>query len=182
MEGVRRRLTMFVNLVLAGAATAGLAVVLVGTGSAPNDRAAAATTAHPAPPGAAPSQTTLPRTVPTVARPSPTTAPNTPPSTKPPAIPRTVRPAVVSPSPRTFFFGTTPTAPATPAPTTTTTSTTIAPIGGHIPVPPSTLPLRTKAQNAHVSPVLAALSGAGFFVALLIMGVSFFMSRPRRRM
>jgi hypothetical protein len=29
--------------------------------------------------------------------------------------------------------------------------------------------------------VFAALSGAGFFVALVIMGVSFFMSRPRRR-
>jgi hypothetical protein len=179
MEGVRRRLTSFVNLVLAGAAAAGLAAVLVGTGSASPDRAAAAATAEATVPGTARHQTTLPRTVPTVTRSSRTTTASVPATTAPPIARRTVRPAIVSPSsPPTYFFGTTPT---TPAPTTTSTSTTIAPIGGHIPVSPSTLPLRTKAQNAHVSPVFAALSGAGFFVALLIMGISFIMTRPRRR-
>jgi hypothetical protein len=74
-----------------------------------------------------------------------------------------------------------PTVPITPAPTTTTTSTTIAPIDGRIPVPPSTLPLRTKTQSAHVSPVLAALSGAGFFVAFLIMAGRFILTRSGRR-
>jgi hypothetical protein len=48
-------------------------------------------------------------------------------------------------------------------------------------VTPSTVPLTTKQQSSHVSPVFAALSGAGFFVALLIMGVRFLLTRPRTK-
>jgi hypothetical protein len=61
------------------------------------------------------------------------------------------------------------------------TSTTLSPIGGHIPVPPSTLPLRTKAQSAHVSPVFPALSGAGFFVAFAIVAGRLVATRPGRK-
>jgi hypothetical protein len=48
-------------------------------------------------------------------------------------------------------------------------------------VPPSTLPLRTKTQSAHVSPVYAALSGAAFFVVLVIMAIRFVQTRPKRK-
>lgn len=65
-------------------------------------------------------------------------------------------------------------------PTTLPTTTTIAPLGGHLPVPPSTLPLLTKGDSSHVSPVYAALSGAGFFVALCIMAGRWILTRPRR--
>ncbi|HEY3810757.1 MAG TPA: hypothetical protein VGL49_04915 [Acidimicrobiales bacterium] len=99
-----------------------------------------------------------------------------PPTTLPPAtIPL---PPAPLPTTRRFPIRT---LPATTAPTTTTSSTTIAPIGGHLSVPPSTLPLRTKTQSAHVSPVFAALSGAGFFVALVIMATRFVLTRPRRK-
>jgi hypothetical protein len=50
-----------------------------------------------------------------------------------------------------------------------------------LPVAPSTLPFTTKQQSSHVSPVFAALSGAGFFAALLIVGVRFLLTRPGRR-
>jgi hypothetical protein len=43
------------------------------------------------------------------------------------------------------------------------------------------VPLRTKAQSAHVSPVFAAFSIAGFFVALVIMATRFVLTRPRRQ-
>jgi hypothetical protein len=70
-------------------------------------------------------------------------------------------------------------------PTTTTvpppaTTTTIVAIGGHLPPPPSTVPLTTKGTSAHVSPVFAALSGAGFFVAFVIMATRFLITSPRR--
>jgi hypothetical protein len=96
-------------------------------------------------------------------------------------------PSVIQPQSVTYASVSTPTyySPAsagTAAPTSTTsTSTTIAPIGSHIPVPPSTLPLRTKAQSAYISPVFAALSGAGFFAAFLIMAGRFILTRPGRQ-
>ena len=85
--------------------------------------------------------------------------------------------------PVTYAYLTTPTYYYPPPSTTAapTTSTTIAPIGGHLPVPPSTVPLRTKAQSAHISPVFAALSGAGFLAAFLIMAGRFIPTRPGRK-
>jgi uncharacterized membrane protein YciS (DUF1049 family) len=47
-------------------------------------------------------------------------------------------------------------------------------------VVPSTLPLTTRSSSAHVSPVLAALSGVGFFVALVIIAVQWIRTRPRK--
>ena len=97
-----------------------------------------------------------------------------------------VRPGPVSPapplsSPPTYRHNYTPaTVPAPTAPPTITPSTTIAPLGARLPVSPSTLPFATKAQNAHVAPVFAALSGGGFFVALVIMGICYVRSRPAR--
>ncbi len=60
-------------------------------------------------------------------------------------------------------------------------STSLPSIRNRIPVPPSTVPLQTKALSTHISPVFAALSGAGFFVAVVMMATRFVMSRPRRR-
>jgi len=45
----------------------------------------------------------------------------------------------------------------------------------------STLPLATKAQNAHVNPLFAYLSGIGFAVALLIMLTQYVLTRAGRR-
>lgn len=116
--------------------------------------------------------------------PPPTTVPTTtsPPTTRPPATTAapTTTPATTAPSK---------TAPATrpthiTTPTTAGTTTTVAPIpgiGGHLPVSASTLPFTTKQQSAHVNPVFAALSGAGFVVALVIIGVRFLLTRPGRR-
>jgi hypothetical protein len=64
--------------------------------------------------------------------------------------------------------------------TSSTTSTTIAAIGGHLPLSPSTLPLATKGTSAHVNPIFAMLSGAGFFVALMIVTGRLVITRPRR--
>jgi hypothetical protein len=64
-----------------------------------------------------------------------------------------------------------PSSPAVPA-------TTIAPLGAASTVAPATLPLRTKGSNAHVSPVLAILSGVGFLVALLMIVVRMIVTRP----
>lgn len=62
-----------------------------------------------------------------------------------------------------------------------TPPTTPAPISARIPPPVATVPLVTKAQNAHVDPLLAYLSGGGFFVALVIMGTQYVLTRPGRR-
>ena len=155
--------------------------------------------------GAAASETTvrsLPLTSPTRTQGSRTTPPpaTTPSTARSPLTSRspvtsgpsgTSRPAlnpspstVFQPPPVTYAYLTTPTYYYPPPSTTaapTTTSTTIAPIGGHLPVPPSTVPLRTKAQSAHVSPVFAALSGAGFLAAFLIMAGRFILTRPGRK-
>lgn len=70
------------------------------------------------------------------------------------------------------------TAPATTAPATTTT--TLAGIKGQISSAPSTVPLVTKAQSAHVDPVLAKMSLGGLALAFLIMAVQFVLTRPGR--
>ena len=114
----------------------------------------------------------------------PTTAPPTtsPPTTSPPATtappqtapPTTAPPTTVARTRQTYIT----------TPTTVATTTTLAPIpgiGGHLPVSASTLPFTTKQQSSHVSPVFAALSGAGFFIALIIIGVRFLLTRPGRR-
>ncbi len=151
--------------------------------------------------GVAAAETNVQTTSPPATRPPGTTSPSritTPPATIPPntVAPTTIvatppspaRTPVPTPPPATYYYRTAPTysystVPLTAAPTSTTppTPTTIAPIGGHIPVPPSTLPLRTKTQSAHVSPVFPALSGVGFFVAFLIVAGRFVMTRPGRK-
>ena len=160
------------NVVLGAAAAAVLTYAIAGPDSAPTPAAAAPTVGRtslttPTTPVKKPPVTTLP---PTTTKPATTVPVTTVPVTTPP---RTAPPVSVR---RPVF-----TVPTTAASTTTTTSTTIAPIGGHLPVPPSTLPLRTKAQSAHVSPVFPALSGGGFFVALVIMASRFVMTRRGRR-
>jgi hypothetical protein len=74
------------------------------------------------------------------------------------------------------------TVPYTVAPTTasTVTTTTIASIAGHLPVSPSTVPFTTRGTSAHVDPVLAWLSGAGFLAVILIMAGRFVMTRTHR--
>ena len=166
--GVSRRLAMQLIQVTLIAAAAGFFVALVtgpvrGAGAAANRTTTTAacgilchaTTTSPA--------TTLP----------PTTSAGTtvPPSTSPVT---TSAPRTVAPPPRQTF-------PSTSFVPTTTTLTTIPGINGHLPVSPSTLPFTTKQQSSHVSPVFAALSGAGFFVALVIVVVRFLLTRPGRR-
>jgi hypothetical protein len=46
---------------------------------------------------------------------------------------------------------------------------------------PSTIPLTTKGQSSHVSPVFAILSGVGAAVVLLILTTQWFLTRPSRR-
>ncbi|MBV9662284.1 MAG: hypothetical protein JO337_14120, partial [Acidimicrobiales bacterium] len=66
-------------------------------------------------------------------------------------------------------------------PDTVATTTTIAPLGGQLPVAPSTLPLTTKGTNGHVNPVLAIISGAGFGLALLIIAARLLITRSGGR-
>lgn len=65
--------------------------------------------------------------------------------------------------------------------TSTSSTTLVAPLGPQLPRPQATVPLSTKGTSGHVDPVFAMLSGAGFFLALLIMVGSFLMSRPSRQ-
>ncbi|HET6915640.1 MAG TPA: hypothetical protein VFH56_06070 [Acidimicrobiales bacterium] len=111
---------------------------------------------------------------------SPTTVPVA--STAPPSTaPRTTSAPTTRPAVRqTFPFN--PTSRTTiPASTTSTTNTTLPSIGGNLPVTPSTVPFTTKQQSSHVSPVFAALSGIGFFLALIIVAVRFWFTRPPRQ-
>ncbi|MGI8492601.1 MAG: hypothetical protein ACR2KC_04685 [Acidimicrobiales bacterium] len=130
--------------------------------------------AHSAPARVSPAQlftTTTSTTVPTTVRNTTTLPPTTPPPTSAP--PTTRRPSTTtSTTPRR-------TVPATTAPPETTT--TVAPLGNNLPPPPSTLPLATKQQSAHVSPLFPVLSGIGFLVALLIAGTQAVLTRPGRR-
>lgn len=70
-------------------------------------------------------------------------------------------------------------APTTSPPTTVpATTTTILGIGGRLPAAPVTLPLHTQSSNGHVNSVFAWLSGAGFAVALIIVGYRLLATRP----
>ncbi len=71
-------------------------------------------------------------------------------------------------------------APPTNAPPTAAPPTTIAPLA-NIPAPPSTLPLATRAESAHVSPLFAELSVAGFAIVLALVGLQWILTWPRRR-
>jgi hypothetical protein len=46
---------------------------------------------------------------------------------------------------------------------------------------PLTIPLAARPPNAHVNPIFADLSIAGFAAFLLIAAVQFFLTRPKRR-
>lgn len=75
----------------------------------------------------------------------------------------------------TYSYGRS-TATTAPASTAPRAPSTIAPLSGG-PVAPATLPLVTKGSNAHVSQVFPILSGAGFFVALVIAGGRLLVTR-----
>jgi len=108
-----------------------------------------------------------------------TTVPTTVPVTEPPttAPPTTTAPTTTPPAtvPTTRV-----TTPRTTIPAPTTTATTLPSIGANLPVTPSTVPFTTKTQSSHVSPMFAELSGAGFFLALVIVGLRLFMTRRGR--
>jgi hypothetical protein len=138
-------------------------------------------------PQTAPQTSTPPKSLPSPASPSSAaTVPQTtsPPTTgsPPPTAPPLTAPARVTPQPvYTPPVVTQPYVPvATTAATAPTTSTTIAPIGNRLPAPAVTLPLITKGSNGHVDPLFAILSGAGFFLALVIMATTFVLTRPKR--
>jgi hypothetical protein len=112
------------------------------------------------------------------------------PATFPPTVPAAIRLHPTSPPPAAYLavssapYALTPyaqgagvTTPATPTPT----YTTIPSIRNQIPVPPSTVPLQTRAMSTHISPVFPALSGAGFFVALVMVTTRVVMTRARRK-
>lgn len=135
--------------------------------------------------------------------PSSTTPSSSPPSEPPStATPATVRPVVTTvavATTRARASGTTAPArviaptpyttprsryqtPTTPPPTTApATTTTILGIGGRLPTAPVTLPLHTQSSNGHVNPAFAWLSGAGFAIALILVGYRLFATRPGGR-
>jgi hypothetical protein len=175
--GMLRRGAVLIIQVLLAAVSVAL-VVSVLTGSARGAGAdAPTTTAHTTPPTA-----TSTTSCGILCRPSTTL--RVPPTTLPPGTsPATTSPAQTTTTTRSTVRTLAPYTGQTYPLTTTapTTLTTIPGIGGHLPVSPQTLPFATKQQSSHVSPVFAALSGAGFFVALLIAGVRFLLTRPRRQ-
>lgn len=61
-----------------------------------------------------------------------------------------------------------------------TTTSTVAPLPGNLAPTPSTLPLTYKKQSGHVSPVFAALSGAGFAIALILLATQAVLTRKGR--
>lgn len=156
-----RRLLTALWILLAGAAAlmTGFAIAGPGgrAGAIPNQ-----TTTTRCFPVSCSGSTTVPTVVTTVA-PAPTTPQTAPPTTKPPVT-------------QTRLPGTT--IPRTTVPAPTTTASTLPSIGGNLPVTPSTVPFTTTQQSSHVSPVFGALSGAGLFVALVIVLVRFITSRP----
>ncbi|HEX6395473.1 MAG TPA: hypothetical protein VFZ97_18710 [Acidimicrobiales bacterium] len=172
---LRRGAVLIIRVALAAASVA--LVVSVLTGSARGAGADPPTTKSPAP-------TTAPPTTHCVLC-GPTTTLRVPPTTLPPGTsPATSSPAQTTPTTRPTARTLAPYTGQTYPPTTVappTTLTTIPPIGGHLPVSPQTLPFATKQQSSHVSPVFAALSGVGFFVALLIAGLRFLLTRPRKQ-
>jgi hypothetical protein len=112
------------------------------------------------------------------------------PATRPPIVPPAVRlhptppPAAaylaVSSAPYALTLYAQGTGVTTPA-TQTPTFTTIPSIRNQIPVPPSTVPLQTRAMSTHISPLFPALSGAGFFIALIMVTSRLVMTRGRRK-
>jgi len=183
---VRHWLVTVINVALGVSTAAILAVAIVGPGSLQTPASAAQRIRPAGEPRTVP---TAPRSTTTVTGTTVTTrttlpATTLPATTLPPTtVPHTTTTTKTTPpstAPRPTYVYPLYTVPFRTVPSTTTTSTTIAPIGGRIPVPPSTLPLSTKAQSAHVSPVFAALSGAGFFVAFVIMASRFVLTRPGR--
>lgn len=110
------------------------------------------------------SPTTSPATSPTSAPPPASTTPT--PSTSPTTATPVTTPTTVAPYPGSTYATYLPTTTLRP---TTTTSTTIAPLPGQAPSAVVTLPLVTKASNAHVDTGLGWLCLAGFAVALLLI-------------
>lgn len=162
---LRRALTAL-TILLAGAAALLLGFAMAGPNRASAVPGDTTTTPCPIVGGCHTSTTPLPATTP------PATAATTtaPPRTAPP----TTAPRVTQSPVQTFTPRTTVAAP------TTTSSTLPSIVGGNLPVTPSTVPFTTKEQSSHVSPAFAALSGAGLFVALVIVAVRFITSRPPR--
>jgi hypothetical protein len=199
LSTVRRRFVIAVNIAMGLAAACFLAVVITGVGVGPSSGSTRQPGASLVEPTDAPSSSTPPAST-SVTTPATVPAQTTPPaatspSTQPPVAPTATTPGATTPtsalgpivpapapsSPPTYRYNYTPaTVPAPTAPPTVAPSTTIAPLGNRLPVSPSTLPFATKAQNAHVAPVFAALSGGGFFVALVIVGICFVRSRSPR--
>jgi hypothetical protein len=69
---------------------------------------------------------------------------------------------------------TAPTAPPPPPPSS------VGPLPTRSP-PPSTIPLTTRGQSSHVSPIFAILSGVGAALVLLILGTQWMLTRSHRR-
>ncbi|MDQ2728128.1 MAG: hypothetical protein M3Y91_09765 [Actinomycetota bacterium] len=129
-------------------------------------------------PVAATSPTTSASTTPT-----PTTAATTPrttAATTPTSASRSRTTYTTRQSPTTSYSRSTASTDTTTTAPASTTTTTVAPLGGPgLPAPPSTLPLTTKKQSGHVSPVFAELSGVGFFIALVLVAIQAVLTRRR---
>lgn len=164
----RRRATLVLEIGLTTVAVALFLGVMMGSSHRAGAAVGRSTTTTgcgliPCPTTTAPPTTSPPTTSP----PATTAPPQTSPAT-------TATPRTIAPTRQTYIT----------TPTTAATTTTVAPIpgiGGHLPVSASTLPFTTKQQSAHVNPVFAALSGAGFLVALVIIAVRFLFTRSGRR-
>jgi hypothetical protein len=192
---VRRPLVTVINITLGLAAAAVLGNAILGPGAHQAPASAAPLAGSVGSHHTVPLSSTLPLSTTLVTQPTLTTL-TTAPATTAPGIstPATTHPLTTLPAPkvttttrpRSVPLPTYPypvyTGPTVTLRTTTTTSTTIAAIGNRLPVTPSTLPFSTKSQSAHVSPVFAALSGAGFLVAFVIMAVTFVLTRPGRKL
>ncbi|MCU4183909.1 hypothetical protein K6U06_06015 [Acidiferrimicrobium sp. IK] len=169
---------LWVRRLAAGAACSSAMVGIVGMASAT--------------PAVGQTAVTTPLSVPVPATPQSTTPLSAPPSTEPGTVPSTTPTSATvrtslppAPAPTTPYR-----APANAAGTYTSTpqstsvapgtTTTVVPIKGRIPSAPSTVPFVTKAQSAHVNPILAKISLAGLALALLIMAVQFVLTRPGR--
>lgn len=184
-----RRVILAINVLIVAATAAILGVAVFGPGSQPASAAGIAATHNHA--SSIPTSASVPVT---------TGAPVTAPPSTTPSVSDT-KPVVTSPvtshvavttvpvAHTDYAYPTYPTYPSylrygstTSTSSTSTTSTSIAvPIGGRLPVTPSTLPLATTAPNAHVSPVFAALSGAGLFLTLVIVVVQLIRTRASKQ-
>ena len=166
LSGMLRRAVTALWILLAGAAALMVGFAVAGPGGragAVGNQTSSTTRCFPV--ACTTTTVTLPVTTAPAPAPAPTTAQTAPPTTRAP-VTQTRLPAVTA-------------TPKTTLPAPTTTATTLPSIGGSLPVTPSTVPFTTEQQSSHVSPVFAALSGAGLFVALVIVLVRFITSRPR---